>query len=121
MNELDSIIAQQYIVTTILRIEAGLIDIRKNNPHREDLIVPMEQSIAELKQSLLNQRFLDRQIGTYKHLNNNLTEINLTLIDENRRLKKELDEIKVNEKYISELEEENKELNSKLKILLDEI
>ena len=121
MNELDNIIAQQYIITCILRIENGVIDIRKNNPHRDDLIVPMEQSIDELKKSLLNQRFLDREVGMYKRLNNSLTEINLSLIDENRKLKKELDEIRVNEKYIFELEEENKELNKKLNILLEDI
>lgn len=121
MNELDSIIAQQYIITCILRIENGLIDIRKNNPHREDLIVPMEQSIDELKKSLLNQRFLDRQNEMYKHLNNSLTEINLTLLDENRNIKKELEEIKLNVNYITELENENRDLKNKLKILLDEI
>ena len=121
MNDLDLMVAKYNIIRTKTKIEVSVIEIKQNNPHRTDLINSMNESVDELQESLLKWVYLEKKCRAYSMLNNSLTEINLSLIDENRKLKKELDEIRVNEKYIFELEEENKELNKKLNILLEDI
>ncbi len=121
MNDLDLMVAKYNIVRTKTKIEASVIEIKQNNPHRTDLINSMNESIDELQESLLKWVYIEKQCRAYSMLNNSLTQINLTLLDENRNIKKELEEIKINVNYITELENENRDLKNKLKILLDEI
>lgn len=121
MNDLDLMVAKYNIIRTKTKIEASVIEIKQNNPHRTDLISSMNKSIDELQESLLKWVYIEKQCRAYSMLNNSLTHTNLILLQENKDLKMKLGNVDENESYIRNLELENEALKNKLKILLDEI
>jgi len=121
LNELDILVAYNGLVKTKLKLILSNDEIKQKYANRSDLIESMNESIDDLENSILKWKYLERETKSYKLLNSNLTDVNLKLILENRDLKKELDEIKVNLDYINQLEKENQELKNKLDILIKEL
>ena len=83
--ELNILLAQIDLKTNILKVQNSLDEIKEKNPHRNDLIDSMEQSVGELKYVSKVIREMEKdmvlhfhRIMTLERLNNELqTELKI--------------------------------------------
>ena len=60
--ELNILLAQIDLKTNILKVQNSLDEIKEKNPHRNDLINSMEQSVGELKYVSKVIREMDKNV-----------------------------------------------------------
>jgi hypothetical protein len=120
MTSLDITISQQTLLKNAIKIQNSLQDIEKKHPNRTDLIESMTESVIELYQVLTDYKRLE---STYNASKGIYSDLALKFL-RSELLIKELEtknkELKVNFDYIAHLEQENKELNEKINILMNE-
>ena len=88
MKDLDILTAQINLQTLDKALAMSIEDLKKNHPHRIDLIEPMEERLIELKESMLvfyrvcedHKQVIKKYYSVY--------EENLRVKNENTELKK---------------------------------
>lgn len=120
MELYEILLAKNNINKTIGKLSYSVAEIKENNAHRTDLIDSMEQSIEELKESLLGFIYLEKELRASRQLTTSLSLNNMKMYQELQNNKPKENDIKT-ESYIQNLESENAELRSKLEILMNSI
>jgi hypothetical protein len=86
--ELELLSSRINLNHTCLKLQVSIDEIKAKNPHRNDLITSMEQTMHEIKKAIVVYQTLEKEFRATRQINFDLQHINLELKQDVKDLKK---------------------------------
>ena len=89
--ELELLSSRINLNHTCLKIQVSIEDIKTKHPNRTDLLSSMEQSLHEIKKSMLVYETLEKEFRAARQMNFNLERLNLEQKQEIQNFKRQIE------------------------------